>query len=209
MRFLTSYVVVVFAAFAVLSCATGAHADSFQLTYTGLNISGSLTLTATPNGNGTDTVTSITGSQTLNGVTQQVGLIAATAVPPNFTYYPSPDPSSPFLFGYDDLIFVNSSPVLDDGGLLLTLSGATLPVDLCGGPITDCVNPGEPYAEGVYVGGGSGNSSFNSNYNVYGISTLSLVQTPEPSTVLLLGFGIAAILLLSRSKAVGRTTLRN
>jgi hypothetical protein len=207
MRFPIRSVVVVFAVFVALSCAIGAHADTFQLTYTGANITGSLTLGATPNGNGTETVTSVTGSQTLNGVTQSVGLIAATAVPPNLSYYPSPDPTSPFLFGYDDLIFVNSTPVLDDGGLLLTLSGATLPVDLCGGPNTDCVNPGEPYAESVYVGGNAGNSVFNSNYNVYGISYISLVQTPEPSSVLLLGIGMAAILLVSRRKA-GRSALR-
>lgn len=171
-----------------------AHADSFQLTYSGPNISGTLSLVAVDNGNGTETVVSGTGTQTLEGVTQAVSVIADTVAPPAISFYPPPA-GSPFgfLFGYDDLLYVSSNPVLDDAGLLLSLSGSAVPVDLCGGPLADCVNAGEPYSEGVWVGSPTGNSSFNAYYNDFAVTSLTLVNTPEPSSLLLLGIGLLGL----------------
>jgi hypothetical protein len=130
----------------------------------------------------------------LLGVTQAVSVIADTVAPPAISYYPPPAGSPfSFLFGYDDLLYVNSNPVLDDAGLLLSLSGSAIPVDLCGGPLADCVNPGQPYAESVWVGSATGNGQFNDYYNVFGVTTLTLVQTPEPSSLLLFGIGLLGL----------------
>ena len=190
MSFLTRSVVTVFAWSVLLFCVTNAHADSFQLSYSGLNISGSLTLNAKNNGNGTETVTSITGSQILNGVTRTVtGLVSPTGTPySNFGN----------IFLYDDLLAPGSTPQIDFYGLLFGVNGLSQPVNICGNCQDN--NPQDIYSEYVYVGTGGNSVNFGAAFQDYGITRLSLVQTPEPSTLLLLGFGIAAILLVARRK---------
>jgi hypothetical protein len=184
-------VVLMFVLAVLLCSATGAYADSFSFSYSGPNISGSGTLEATPDGGGVYTVTSMTGSQILNGISETItGLIPATA---SNTY---PTTGTPVFF-YDDLIAPASNPIVDVNGILFSVSGQAQPVNICSGT-PNCSNAGEPYSELVYVGSG-GNASFNSAYEDYAITSFS-VSTPEPSSLLLLGLGLVALMFVTRRK---------
>ena len=62
----------------LLVCATGAYADNFTFTYSGSNITGTGTVAATPDGGGVYTITSITGSQTIFGLTGAAAALNGT-----------------------------------------------------------------------------------------------------------------------------------
>jgi hypothetical protein len=211
--------VVVIAAIALLFSAATVRADNFTLTYSGTNglgvtdISGTVYLTASNNGNGTYTVTSIGGSQTLlvGGVdeTQTISNIQLPTTPPAGTYngtaysaYNAPGVGT--IFYYDDLIAPSSVPQLDLFGLVFQASGEADDVNFCtSGSISIgyCGLPGvsDPYWELVYVG--SGGNDPNPVYQDYGITSVSLVDpVPEPSTLLLLGSGLMALFFLARRK---------
>jgi hypothetical protein len=181
------------AALALLVLAVGANADSFQLTYSGTNISGSATLTATPDGGGVYTVTAITGWQILNGSFETITGLMPLSGGGATTFF---EPDSSFVI-YDNLIYLTSSPQVDVDGLFFKVSGQTQAVNLCSNP--GCGNPGTPYAEDIWVGSG-GNEIANHAYQDYAISSLSIVKTPEPSVLILLGSGLAVLFLFNRRK---------
>src|SRR5271168_1020757 len=127
-----------------LACATGARADTFTFTYSGPDISGTATLQATSEGSGVYLVTSITGSQTLDGVTQTItGLVPTSAG--NALYY------------YDNLIYPTQTPAIDIDGLLFTVTGESAPVNICGATTTACEYT---YAEYTYGAGDSPSSAY-------------------------------------------------
>lgn len=181
---------------------SGATAE-FELIYSGPNISGDAFLGATDNGSGSFTVTSITGTQTLGGVSQNItGLIAPTSTPySTYTLQTYTNPicanfgvSSPcaYVYLYNDLIYPTGNPLLDFYGLLFTVNGEASPVNICGQ--FGCSNATQ-YGETTFT---SGQPGFGTNYD---IASLTLKQVPEPSTVVLLGAGLVLVMLLARRKS--------
>jgi hypothetical protein len=84
---ITHFIFSVLAAVVLLLSAASAHAAGFTLTYSGPNLSGTLFLNATANGDGTYTVISATGSQTFGGMTQTVtGLVPLNGISPSIFY---------------------------------------------------------------------------------------------------------------------------
>ncbi len=177
----------VFAVLALLFCAVGAHADSFLLSYSGTNISGNVTLNATANGGGVYTVTSASGWQVLGGALETVtGLVSTAAANP--------------YFYYDNLLAPSSNPVVDYYGLLFSVSGLSQPVNIC----SNCNdNNGTLYSEYAYVGTGGNSVAFGAGYQDYSITSLR-VLTSEPSSLLLLGAGLAALIFVARRKGFSR-----
>lgn len=201
MKFATRCVVIAFAALVVLFCGASARADTFDLTYSGNysgdKISGNLVLNATSDGGGVYTVNSVSGTQLLNGIMESVNTVVLST-------------SSPFTdsgqFDYDELLTPGQSPSIDFYGLLLGVSingvEQLYPVNIC----SNCDdNNGTTYSEYVYLPSGGGNSiTFGSTYEDYSITSLSLSEVPEPSTLLLLGFGLAALFFVARRKQFAR-----
>jgi len=194
MKFATRCVVIAFAVLVVLFCGTSARADTFTLKYSGLDISGSINLTASAIGGGYEEVTSISGSQTIGGGMPETisGILLPTPVDGtyngvNFAAYSI---GGTVEYTYDDLIIPGQTPPLDAFGLVFA-AGLSGDVNLCAegsNPDTVCGTSADPYWELTASG------------QEYGITSLSLVQTPEPSTLLLLGFGLAALFFVVRRK---------
>lgn len=140
MRFPTRTEIIAFAAFALLLCAASAQADTYDLTYSGANITGTLTLTVTNDGGGIYTINSITGRP--------------------FSKYGE-------IFLYDQLIGPGSSPSIDFYGLLLGVTGESSPANICGN-CDD--NNGVSYPEYAYVGSGGNSITFGSGFDDYSIT---------------------------------------
>ena len=113
------------AALLALSCFASslqAKADTFNFSLTGTGISASGTFTAVPTSAAAnaDSITSLTGTLNNGAITGDmnavaISLIAAPTIPSTETF--PTGPGSDFFFTYDDLVFPNSSPLLDGNGL--------------------------------------------------------------------------------------------
>jgi hypothetical protein len=194
MKFATRCVVIAFAALVVLFCGTSAWADTFTLKYSGVGITGNINLTASSIGGGDEEVTSISGSQTIGATLEAIsGILLPTPVDGtyngvNFAAYSI---GGIVEYTYDDLIIPGQTPPLDAFGLVFSAAGLSGDVNLCAegsNPYSVCGTSADPYWELTASG------------QEYGITSLSLVQTPEPSTVLLVGFGLAALFFVARRK---------
>jgi hypothetical protein len=192
----------VLAGLALVFCAVGAHADSFQLSYSGVGITGSVNLSAFAVTGGYE-VTSISGSQTLGGITQAISNIllptpvVGTYNGVNFALYSI---ASTPIFSYDDLIMPGNTPALDAFGLVFSAAGMSGDVNICAAgsnPYTLCGTSAAPYWELTSAGA------------AYAISSLSIVRTPEPSTLLLLSAGLAGLVFLVRRKSLGLLQIQN
>lgn len=85
----------------------------FYFTFSGATVSGAGTLNASDNGNGSFTAFSGTGTQTVNGVTNALTLIANPEAPAAHT-------GDNFI--YDDQLFPGNFPLISDAGLLFASS---------------------------------------------------------------------------------------
>ena len=169
-RVARSTVTVLAAIFLSLLFAEGAHAAGFTLTYSGPNVSGTIFLVATPNGDGTFTVISASGSQTLGPLTQAVSGVIPLTDGSLSRFYIGTTGS---YFGYDNQIKPGSSPVLG-GGLLVTFAGGPSPI-LIYYDGTGYYGSGIGYEESIYVGS-DGNNAPDSAFEVYTITSLTLQQ---------------------------------
>lgn len=171
MRTPTRWLVLVVAVAALSVCAGTASADEFTINFWGSGFNGTLDVDTTLVSPGVYAVDSISGTVSGFPVT---GLVPVTTTT-GYSYYSLPDGSQWF---YDNLLFANSNPVVDNGGILFTLAGLAAPVNL----FYD--TQGE---FGIYIGGGNYPKDFLIN------PVQVTVSTPEPST-LVLGLGGLAFL---------------
>jgi pimeloyl-ACP methyl ester carboxylesterase len=164
-----SMVTVLAAIFLSLLFAAAADAAGFTITYSGPAVSGTITVIATPNGDGTFTVISASGSQNFNGITQTVtGIIPLTDGANSRFYF-----SQYSYDGYDNQLMPAAATAVDVYGLLLTFSGVNGPVLIDYDP-DNRYGDGVGYQEGFYVGS-DGNDSLDSSFTNYPITTFTVV----------------------------------
>jgi hypothetical protein len=155
-----------------------AKAESFTFTYSDATygISGGGTLTAFDYNN--DGIFDVTAGD---------ATLVQNNVSTNFTLFPNPSApnatgysTSPLgAFWFNDLLYPNINPVLDSYGLLFSGYDSNhniLELNIWGN------GPGQLYS--AYTGLWAGNYPVASN-----TVTFSLTPTPEPATLLLMGFG--------------------
>src|SRR5580698_1827253 len=169
-RVARSTVTVLAAIFLTLLLAGSTYAAGFTITYSGPNLSGSVSVIATPNGDGTFTVISASGSQTLGPLTQAVSGVIPLTDGSLSRFYIGTGGS---YFGYDNQIKPGSSPVLGVG-LLVTFAGGPSPI-LIYYDGTGYYGSGIGYEESIYVGS-DGNNAPDSAFEVYTITSLTLQQ---------------------------------
>jgi hypothetical protein len=175
-----------------------AKADQFNFTYTdGGTFSATGTLNATPNGNGSDTVTSGAATVTFNDLVPFVGQITDT-LPLD------PDPNgtgtaiSPRDNLFDNQLFPTQNPLVDNDGL-------------------EFFNPTTSYDVNIFS---NGPSSYEVAYpvtvfggdfgdTVDGVGTLTVTAaTPEPGGIaLLIGLSVSSAGFLARRRRSARTTI--
>lgn len=164
----------------------------FLFTFTAAGVSGSASLSATDNLNGTYTATGGTGA--FNGVPVSVLTDAA---------YPALSPLG--LFIYDDLLYPGSNPVIDGFGLLFSVPSGISPFS--GNPGTTEINlwgngdGSYQYYEGGPQGPGYATTSFSEISLSLADPVSDPVSVPEPDVAMLLGgalLGLAALLTPSR-----------
>ncbi|MBZ5579959.1 MAG: PEP-CTERM sorting domain-containing protein [Acidobacteriia bacterium] len=161
-----------------------ASADTFSFAYTGSLYSGSGTLTAVNNGNGSFTATS--GSGFYDGFA--ISLI--------------PDPSAPSFaisssgaFYYDNGLLPAQNPVIDSGGLLFSING------LGATELNFCSN-----GLGCGTTGGYASLLNNGHYNSDGVTDsgkFTLTNVPEPSTLAWLGLSLLGLTMIRRQSLAG------
>ena len=178
MRTLTRLLISAVAVVALSVCARTASADTFTINFWGSGFNGTLDVDTTLVSSGVYAIDSISGNVSGFPVT---GLIPTTTTT-GYSSYNLPDGS--FWF-YDNLLFANSNPLVDNGGILFTLAGLAQPVNL----FYD--TQGE---FGIYIGGGNYPKDF-----LYNPVQVSIVSTPEPSTLV---FGLGGLAFLSLGLAV-------
>lgn len=181
---------------AALVCATGAYADSVDITWSisGTGVSGGGTMMATNEGAGEYLVTQMTGNLLIGGTGGAVSLTPYTGAPGTFGV----DPTG--LYDYDNLVFPSSSPELDPYGLVFSVAGFANPLNLCGGSNSSvtCIEGPSNYLVWDTGTAGPGNSLGYSGYNAYQVTFSDSV--PEPSTMLLLGTGSGLLGLMAMTR---------
>lgn len=168
-------------AVAALSAFAGtASADEFTINFSGSGFNGTLDVDTTLQSPGVYAIDSISGTVSGFPVT---GLVPVTTTT-GYSYYNLPDGSEWF---YDNLLYADSDPVVDNGGILFTLAGLAAPVNL----FYD--TQGE---FGIYIGGGNYPKDF-----LYNPVQVSVVSTPEPSSLV---FGLGGLAFLVACAAMKR-----
>jgi hypothetical protein len=194
--------VALFAVAAALAIQPIAKADSWYFAASGGGVTASGTLTATSVGGGVFDITGISGtySDSNDRISGTItGLVASTYSSANpSTLNVGPDPYQSGYHGvwtYDNLLYPTGSAASVDGyptGGLLDSAG--LLFDVQGGFIGNIYGSGtgNPY----WADESTATSYFLDNYTAEGGGspvTFSITPTPEPSSLLLLGTGLALL----------------
>jgi len=167
------------AAFVLISFGQ-ASADVFDFIFTASDVSVSAMLDATPNGDGSFTVTGATGTATGAGGTHPIVLLP-NSNPPNVDY----NHSAPG-FAFDNQLFPSQDPKLDTWGLMFTLTDGTSPK--LGSPATM-----------INIWGGNGPNTLytymedGADYNRGSLGVDEVNGVPEPMSLLFLGLGLLGI----------------
>ena len=147
--------------------------ELFDFTFSGPSASGSGTLVANPNGDGTFTVISGSGTETVLGASDTLTLLSN----PNGTSFAN---SPKGLFYFDDQLLLTTNPLLDLGGLMFSTSqGAEVNIWATGANAYTYAN------ERVI------NESTNFTLSDEGV-------IPEPASIALLGLGLLAFTAVRR-----------
>jgi len=187
MRRLITALVLLVGAFALIG-APSAFADTFNWSFTSSGgDSGSGTFTATEVSAGVELITGITGTWDGSSI---AGLIA----PGN---YPSGSVNGTCCSvpGNNNLLYYPGSPALDLGGLGFASNGNWVNVYWSGSylVLTDvgecCYNPNSPGTPGALTTSSAQNGNF------------SIVSTPEPATLGLLGASLILLVFVSKQRS--------
>ena len=159
--------------FATLLLFAGpSRADTLTFSFDGTAVSGSGSMQATAQGNGSYLVTSITGSVDVGGL----GGAITGLIPTGGTGF----------YLYDNLVYPNSSPQLDYQGVVFSVAGFTNPMNLCADPACNLSSGSQSWLIDNVNG-----------YNFYPVEFA--VKVPEPRVLAMLALGLVAVLLLPRA----------
>ena len=191
---------------AALAMTPAAMADSFTYTISGSNFSASLHLTAAANiangvaTPGTDTITSVAGTLTVNGQVYNIN----SALDPETANFGSNannlTTSGDGEFLFDNLFYPEASgnDILDWGGLLVDDSGYEL--NLFSGSQGSGA-PGDLYFYFADNGSNHSNNRISDWCDPGSPVHATVVATPEPGSLLLLGSGLLAVAFAAFRKA--------
>lgn len=175
-------VMIAILAFTTSFFSTTANANQiFQFSFSGAGISGSGSLIASPNANGTFTALSGSGTETVDGNFTTLTLIGN----PNGSVQTL---STSGRFIYDDVLFT-TSPFIDSAGLLF-LTGSGNELNLLGGLSND------PLRNYLFVASDRPPGSAGLRYVTFALAQTGTV--PEPSSILIMVIGLFGLLAVRR-----------
>jgi hypothetical protein len=190
---------------AALAIAPLAKADSYTYTISGSNFNATFYLTALANDAngmgvaGTDTITSVAGSFTVGGKTYNINTPIAPVAADAGADATHPTNNGSFL--YDNLLYPNpkqANGILDWDGLLITVPNTGgYQLNLFSGAFGGI--PGNEAPGDMYFYFADNGSNHSNNIIPEAVSSpgspasASLVATPEPASLLLMGSGLLAL----------------